>query len=164
MPDGWSPTGEMASGGHAVAGSVVTVWIDASGRLALSPLTHADLVARVIGAAVLTPVVLALVLCMAGWAASRALDRHRLARWERDPERARARIAGPSASRLGQESLLTGWPVKRLWVLGLEASFIIAAIDAAPGNRVILIGLLIVGPCCVQLTGCGCRQRSADCG
>ena len=28
-----------------------------------------------------------------------------------------------------------------------------AAIDAVLGNRVILIGLLIVGPCCVVLTG-----------
>jgi cation:H+ antiporter len=70
-----------------------------------------------------------------------------------DPERAYARIAGPSQPRLGQESLLAGWPVTRLWVLGLAASFIVAAIDAALGNRVILMGLLIVGPCCVVLTG-----------
>ena len=28
-----------------------------------------------------------------------------------------------------------------------------AAIDAALGNRAVLIGLLIVGPCCVVLTG-----------
>lgn len=28
-----------------------------------------------------------------------------------------------------------------------------AAIDAMLGNRVILIGLLIVGPCCVVMTG-----------
>ena len=69
------------------------------------------------------------------------------------PESARARIAGPSPSRRGQESLLAGWPVKRLWVLGLEISFVVAAIDAMLGNRVILIGLLIVGPCCVVLTG-----------
>jgi cation:H+ antiporter len=70
-----------------------------------------------------------------------------------DPERARARIAGPSQPRLGQESLLAGWPVKRLWALSLEASVIVAAIDAALGNRVVLIGLLIVGPCCAVLTG-----------
>src|SRR5215467_5642596 len=69
------------------------------------------------------------------------------------PESARARIAGPSHSRVRQESLLTGWPVGRLWVLGLEASFIVAAIDALLGNRATLIGLLIVGPCCVVLTG-----------
>jgi hypothetical protein len=29
----------------------------------------------------------------------------------------------------------------------------VAAIDAALGNRAVLIGLLIVGPCCVLLTG-----------
>jgi hypothetical protein len=35
----------------------------------------------------------------------------------------------------------------------LGLSLIVAAIDAALGNRVILIGLLIVGPCCALLTG-----------
>ena len=69
------------------------------------------------------------------------------------PESARARVAGASQSRRGQDSLLAGWPVRRLWVLSLEGSFIVAAIDAVLGNRVILIGLLIVGPCCVVLTG-----------
>lgn len=43
--------------------------------------------------------------------------------------------------------------MKRLWALGLQASFLVAAIDALLGNRVTLIGLLIVGPCCVALTG-----------
>ena len=46
-----------------------------------------------------------------------------------------------------------GWPVRKVWILGLAASFIVAAIDAALGNRAVLIGLLIVGPCCVVLTG-----------
>jgi hypothetical protein len=54
---------------------------------------------------------------------------------------------------MAQESLLTGWPVSRLWVLGLAGSLVVAAVDAALGNRVILIGLLIIGPCCVLLTG-----------
>jgi cation:H+ antiporter len=70
-----------------------------------------------------------------------------------DPHRARARIPVPAESRAGRESLLAGWPVSRLWVLGLAASLIVAATDAALGNRVVLIGLLIVGPCCVLLTG-----------
>jgi cation:H+ antiporter len=64
-----------------------------------------------------------------------------------------ARIPAPAESRVGRESLLAGWPVSRLWVLGLAASAIVAAIDAALGNRAVLIGLLIVGPCCVLLTG-----------
>jgi cation:H+ antiporter len=69
------------------------------------------------------------------------------------PHTARARISSPSQPRPGQESLLTGWPVRKLWILGLAASFIVAAIDAALGDRAILIGLLIVGPCCAVLTG-----------
>ena len=69
------------------------------------------------------------------------------------PESARVRTAEPTQSRMAQESLLTGWPVSRLWVLGLAGSIIVAAVDAALGNRVVLIGLLIVGPCCVVLTG-----------
>jgi cation:H+ antiporter len=69
------------------------------------------------------------------------------------PETARARITSPSRPGPGRESLLAGWPVKRLWVLGLTTSFMVAAIDAALGNRAVLIGLLITGPCCVVLTG-----------
>ncbi len=69
------------------------------------------------------------------------------------PGSAGARIPGPSRSGRGQESLLAGWPVKRLWVLGLEISVIVAAIDAMLGNRVVLMGLLVIGPCCVVLTG-----------
>ena len=66
---------------------------------------------------------------------------------------ARARITAPAETRAGRESLLAGWPVRRLWVLGLAASLTVAATDAALGNRAVLIGLLIVGPCCVVLTG-----------
>jgi cation:H+ antiporter len=51
------------------------------------------------------------------------------------------------------ESLLPGWSVNRLWLLGLAASFMVAATDAVLGQRVVLIGLLIIGPCCVLLTG-----------
>jgi cation:H+ antiporter len=69
------------------------------------------------------------------------------------PDSAPARMTGLSQPRRGQESLLAGWPVTRLWLLGLAGSFTVAAIDAMLGNRVILIGLLIVGPCCVVLTG-----------
>ena len=50
-------------------------------------------------------------------------------------------------------SALTGWPVWRLCILGLALPVAVAAIDAALGSRVVLIGLLIVGPCCVLLTG-----------
>jgi hypothetical protein len=52
-----------------------------------------------------------------------------------------------------EPSLLPGWPVRRVWALGLALSVGVAGTDAALGSRVVLIGLLIVGPCCVLLTG-----------
>jgi cation:H+ antiporter len=51
------------------------------------------------------------------------------------------------------ESLLPGWPVWRLWVLGMSLTLAVAIVDAVLGPRVVLIGLLIVGPCSVLLTG-----------
>jgi cation:H+ antiporter len=52
-----------------------------------------------------------------------------------------------------QQSLLPGRPVRPLWQAGLALTLIAAAADAGLGHRVILIGLLITGPCCVLLTG-----------
>ncbi|HEY6313390.1 MAG TPA: hypothetical protein VIY52_21645 [Streptosporangiaceae bacterium] len=68
------------------------------------------------------------------------------------PETARTPMVS-SRSGPGRESVLAGWPVRRLWVVGLAASLLVAAADAALGTRAILIGLLIIGPCCVVLTG-----------
>jgi hypothetical protein len=82
-PDGVLRTGRITSASHAV-GSTVTVWIDRFGRLAHRPLTRAEIVDHAIGAAVATLVVLALLLGLAARAASMALDRYRLARWEAD--------------------------------------------------------------------------------
>jgi hypothetical protein len=62
-------------------------------------------------------------------------------------------MASPAQPQLRQQSLLAGWPVSKLWALSLQISFIVAAVDVALGNRVILIGVLIAGPCCVVLTG-----------
>jgi hypothetical protein len=70
-----------------------------------------------------------------------------------DPDSARARIAIPSQTTMRRDSLLPGWPVNRLWALGLAISVTVAAIDAGLGSRAVLIGLLIAGPCCVLLTG-----------
>jgi len=50
-------------------------------------------------------------------------------------------------------SLLPGWTARRLWVVSMIAVTVVAAIDAATGHRVVLIGLLIVGPCIALLTG-----------
>ena len=43
--------------------------------------------------------------------------------------------------------------IKRLWYLALAVSLLIAATDAILGGHIILIGLLIAGPCCALLTG-----------
>jgi hypothetical protein len=51
-----------------------------------------------------------------------------------------------------RESLLPGWTAGRLWALSLGLCLLIAACDAASGPHLILIGLLICGPCCALLT------------
>ena len=58
----------------------------------------------------------------------------------------------PDTPRYG-ESLLPGWTAARLWRLSVLLSLAVAAVDAATGHHLILIGLLIVGPCCALLTG-----------
>jgi cation:H+ antiporter len=58
-----------------------------------------------------------------------------------------------SSPALDRESMLPGWSVSRLWALALVMSVIVAGADAALGRHVVLIGLLIVGPCCALLTG-----------
>jgi cation:H+ antiporter len=50
-------------------------------------------------------------------------------------------------------SLIPQWHVRRLWAVSMIATAVIAAADAATGHRVVLIGLLIVGPCIVLITG-----------
>ena len=51
-----------------------------------------------------------------------------------------------------RESLLPGWSIGRMWRLSLILSTVIAACDAASGPHLILIGVLIAGPCCALLT------------
>jgi hypothetical protein len=82
-PGGLERTGRITSANHA-AGTTVTVWIDASGRLAHPPLTRTDIADHAIGAAAATPAALALLLWLVGRGVSLALDRYRLARWEAD--------------------------------------------------------------------------------
>jgi hypothetical protein len=65
------------------------------------------------------------------------------------PVRIKLHLAGAMRA----QSLLPGWPVRRLWSLGMSLTLAVAAADAALGARVVLIGLLIVGPCSVLLTG-----------
>jgi hypothetical protein len=51
-----------------------------------------------------------------------------------------------------RESVLPGWSSGRLWRLSLVLCCAVAACDAASGSHLILIGLLIAGPCCALLT------------
>jgi hypothetical protein len=71
----------------------------------------------------------------------------------RSPASGHSQISDKSRLRLESKSLVSGWPVRKLWFLGLAISIAIAVIDAVLGHRVILIGLLIAGPCLVLLTG-----------
>ena len=59
---------------------------------------------------------------------------------------------GARDGRWREESLLPGWSIGRLWKLSLILITVIAACDAASGPHLILIGVLIVGPCCALLT------------
>ncbi|MCQ4080952.1 hypothetical protein NGB36_10155 [Streptomyces sp. RB6PN25] len=52
-----------------------------------------------------------------------------------------------------RQGLLTGWSATRLWLLSFSLCFAVAICDAATGRHLILIGVLIVGPCCALLTG-----------
>jgi cation:H+ antiporter len=51
-----------------------------------------------------------------------------------------------------QQSLMAGWSTGRVWRFSLLLCTVIAACDAASGPHLILIGLLIAGPCCALLT------------
>ena len=64
-----------------------------------------------------------------------------------------SRQAWPPQRLAGMRSLLPGWTVSRIWLVGVGMTMFVAATDAVLGSRVVLIGLLIVGPCIVLLTG-----------
>lgn len=52
-----------------------------------------------------------------------------------------------------ESAALTGWSANRLAALAVLLCVMVANVDALLGRHVILIGLLIVGPCCATLTG-----------
>jgi cation:H+ antiporter len=76
--------------------------------------------------------------------------------------RGRTLVAG-LAREWRRESLLPGWSIGRLWGLSFILCSAVAACDAASGPRLILIGLLIVGPCCAVLTGRWALTAAASC-
>jgi cation:H+ antiporter len=74
----------------------------------------------------------------------------------------RRRPPGPGRSS-PRESLLPGWSAARLWTLSLFLCWAVAACDAASGPHLVLIGLLITGPCCALLTGRWALTAAASC-
>jgi len=69
-----------------------------------------------------------------------------------DPEvNERARPEKPSRSH--EASLVPTWSVNRLALLALILLVTVAAVDAVLGRRIVLIGLLVIGPMCGALTG-----------
>ena len=74
----------------------------------------------------------------------------------------RTMARGPGG-RWRQESLLPGWSVGRLWRLSLVLCAVVAACDAASGPHLILIGVLVAGPCCALLTARWAETAAASC-
>jgi cation:H+ antiporter len=89
----------------------------------------------------------------AGLAAIAGLTLPRLARGRRRLAGTGCAQAGGARSWLSGEALLPGLSVRRVLFAGLGLSVIVAAADAALGPHLVLIGLLIVSPCCALLTG-----------
>jgi hypothetical protein len=81
-PDGQVRTGQIFVPSGAPAGYTVKVWVNQVGRLADSPLQHAQVTGRAVIAQVLAVTALAMVLIIVGGVARWALDRRRLAAWE----------------------------------------------------------------------------------
>jgi hypothetical protein len=82
-PDGASRTGDVQATAGARAGDTVTVYSDASGTLAGPPIGPAQILSRVITFVAVTFAALAILVLSALWLTRRALDRRRLAAWER---------------------------------------------------------------------------------
>jgi len=95
----------------------------------------------------------------AGVAAAGALLLTRSLRWQPSGRTVMASLA----REWRRESLLPGWSVGRLWKLSFILCCVVAACDAASGPGLILIGLLIVGPCCALLTGRWALTATASC-
>jgi hypothetical protein len=75
-------TGEILAALGSPAGSMVTVWLDASGKLPGPPLQPAQSTDGAIAAAVVAPTVLTLSLLTTLWLAQGVADRRRLAAWD----------------------------------------------------------------------------------
>jgi hypothetical protein len=81
-PGGQHLIGKVPATPGTRAGKQVQVWVDGSGRPTGIPLMHTELVKRVVGAELLAPLGLAVVLLAVGWLVRLVMDRRRLAAWE----------------------------------------------------------------------------------
>ena len=82
-PDGSWHTGDVPAAADVRAGSAVTIWTDAFGRLVGPPIGHPQILRRVFAFVAVASVALALVLLTMVCATRRVLDRGRLAAWGR---------------------------------------------------------------------------------
>lgn len=76
--------GEVQAQAGARKGSVVRIWTGRDGRLVPPPLTHAQIVSRMVTVGLLAPLMLGLLLLIMAGVVHRALDRRRMAAWEAD--------------------------------------------------------------------------------
>jgi hypothetical protein len=83
-PPGVRHTGKVPVLANAFAGSAVTVWVDASGRLTGQPLRRSQVQGQAVMAALLAPAALGLLLGCAGLLARGALGRRRMTAWDSD--------------------------------------------------------------------------------
>lgn len=81
-------------------------------------------------------------------------------RWDRERPTT-TNGSGAAGSAPDDWSLVSGWRVNRVFYLAVILSSLIAAADATLRGRVILVGALIVGPCCGLLTGRWSRTATA---
>ena len=73
--------------------------------------------------------------------------------WPRRPARQAAGGLAAGGHGPDTESGIPGWSIRRLWRLSFLLCLAVAALDAATGSQLVLIGALTAGPCCALLTG-----------
>jgi hypothetical protein len=81
-PGGVKRVGEIPAPAGLAAGQSVRIWVNASGWQTGLPLSARQLTTRVIGVAVLAPLLLAVALLGIAWVAHWLLNRRKLADWE----------------------------------------------------------------------------------
>ena len=81
-PGGRHVTGKVPVAPGTLAGRRLQVWVDRSGQPTGSPLPNSELVRRVLGAQILAPVGLAVLLLGVGGVIRLLMNRRRLAAWE----------------------------------------------------------------------------------